>query len=162
MPCHGAIIDLKDVVTIKPDITIEDAMKLLNKKKLRAFPVIDDENKLVGMFSTRILLRHLLPVSVTMQDGLQRLDFILGAAPSIGKRLAKIKKEKVADYVHKNPVVLYEDTAMWEAVRLLTEYRSPMPVVDRETGKLTGLISDQSMLELLSKPIEELEAAHLK
>ena len=161
MPCHGAMIELKDIIAVKPDMTIEAVMKLLNKKKLRTVPVIDDDNVLVGMFSTKILLRHLLPVSVTMQDGLQRLGFIKGAAPSVGKRLSKIKKEKIEQYVDKEPVVLHTEIALWEAIRYLTAHGSPLPVIDTKTGKLEGLISDQSMLELLELPIEELEKLHL-
>lgn len=162
MPCHGAMLELKDIVTIKPDMTIDAVMKLLNKKKLRAVPVIDDDNMLIGMFSTKILLRHLLPVSVTMEDGLQRLGFIKGAAPSIGKKLAKLKHEKVEQYVDKEPVVLHTEIPLWEAIRYLTAHGSPLPVIDPKTGKLEGLISDQSMLTLLELPMEELEKLHLK
>ncbi len=159
MSCNAAMIELKDVVIAKSDLTVGEIVSLLEENNLRAVPVVDDNNKLLGMFSTRILLRNLLPASVTMQDGLQRLNFVIGAAPSLARLLSKINKDLILDHIDPNPVVLHLDTPMWEIIRLLTEHGSPLPVVNKADGTLEGLISDQSILGLLNKSADDIEAA---
>lgn len=51
-----------DLLTISPNHTIQDALLLIEQKKVGAFPVVDDENKLVGILSVRDLLRTFINV----------------------------------------------------------------------------------------------------
>ena len=40
-----------DPVTVGKDTTLENAARMLLDKRIRRLPVVDDEGKLVGMFS---------------------------------------------------------------------------------------------------------------
>ena len=51
-----------DLLTISPRHTLQDALLLIEQKKVGAFPVVDDENKLVGILSVRDLLRAFVNV----------------------------------------------------------------------------------------------------
>ena len=51
-----------DLLTISPKHTIQDAVLLIEQKKVGAFPVVDDDNKLVGILSVRDLLRAFVNV----------------------------------------------------------------------------------------------------
>ena len=51
-----------DLLTISPSHTLQDAIMLIEQKKVGAFPVVDDENKLVGILSVRDLLRAFINV----------------------------------------------------------------------------------------------------
>jgi acetoin utilization protein AcuB len=51
-----------DLLTISPNHTIQDALMLIEQKKVGAFPVVDDDNKLVGILSVRDLLRAFINV----------------------------------------------------------------------------------------------------
>lgn len=51
-----------DLLTISPNHTLQDAILLIEQKKVGAFPVVDDENKLVGILSVRDLLRAFINV----------------------------------------------------------------------------------------------------
>jgi acetoin utilization protein AcuB len=51
-----------DLLTISPSHTLQDAMLLIEQKKVGAFPVVDDDNKLVGILSVRDLLRAFINV----------------------------------------------------------------------------------------------------
>ncbi len=46
----------KDVVSLNQFSTIDDALILLDRLKVGALPVVDDDNKLIGIFSTRDLI----------------------------------------------------------------------------------------------------------
>ena len=55
-------IMVKDPVTIPLTWTIQDALLLIQEKRFGAFPVVDDDGKLVGMISVRDLLRAFINV----------------------------------------------------------------------------------------------------
>ncbi len=155
MPCEEAMIT--EVITVNPEMTVEEAMRVLDKKRVRAVPVVDENNILMGIFSTQQIMSNLLPVSVTMEDGLQRLNFVIGASPGIAKRLKKIMPKKVKDVMSDDVVVVHPDTQIWEAIRLMVKYGSPIPVVDEKTGDLKGLLSEQSAMEEMRRLYKEME-----
>ncbi len=51
-----------DLLTISPNHTLQDAILLIELKKVGAFPVVDDDNKLLGILSVRDLLRAFINV----------------------------------------------------------------------------------------------------
>lgn len=138
------------VITVRPDMTVAEGLSILDERKIRFAPVVDETGVMVGMFSLKQILMNLLPVSVTMEDGIENIDFIIGAAPGIAKRLVKLKASLVRDMMDRKPYVVHEGTPTWEAIRLLVRHGSPLPVVERETGKFIGIISEQQAISELS------------
>ncbi|MEE4112579.1 MAG: CBS domain-containing protein [Desulfobacteraceae bacterium] len=55
--------------TISPMYTIQDALLMIQKEKVGAFPVVDDEGKLQGILSVRDLLRAFINVLGIGQPG---------------------------------------------------------------------------------------------
>lgn len=155
MPCEEAMIT--KVITLDPDQTVEEALATLEKKNIRAAPVLDGSGKLLGMFSFHHLLTNLLPVSVTMDDGLQNLDFVIGAAPGVSKRLRKLKPQKIGEIMDRKVIVLHPHTPIWEGIRLLVKYGSPLPVISEEDGRFLGILTEQSAVHELEKSIDVLE-----
>jgi len=155
MPCNTAMIT--DVITISPEMSVGDAMQILEEKRIRTAPVVDDQNVLLGVFSTQHLMNSLLPVSVTMEDGLQRLNFVIGASPGVAKRLKKMMPKKVKDVMDEDVVVVGPETQIWESIRLMVKYGSPIPVVDEKTGVLKGLMSEQAAIEEMRQLYNEME-----
>lgn len=49
----------KDVISVKPDDTVEKAATLMVEKKISRLPVIDDQEKLVGIVSRRDIMNSL-------------------------------------------------------------------------------------------------------
>ncbi|MEC9236750.1 MAG: hypothetical protein VX803_10945, partial [Pseudomonadota bacterium] len=49
------------------------------------------------------------------------------------------------------------DTPTWEATRLIVKYGSPLPVLEENTGKFVGLISEQSLFSELLEVLEDVE-----
>lgn len=52
----------EDPITIPPTYTLQDALLMIQKTKVGAFPVVDDENKLKGIISIRDLVRAFINV----------------------------------------------------------------------------------------------------
>ena len=58
-----------DLLTISPTHTIQDALLLIEQKKVGALPVVEDDGKLVGILSVRDLLRAFINVLGIGQPG---------------------------------------------------------------------------------------------
>jgi acetoin utilization protein AcuB len=52
----------KNPVTLSPQYTLQDALLLIQKKKVGAFPVVDEQGILKGILSTRDLIRAFINV----------------------------------------------------------------------------------------------------
>lgn len=71
----------KNVITIRPETSIAEAVKLLRKHKVKGLPVVNDGNKVCGMFTLRNLLYIIeeninlaLPVKSVMQPDVTSID----------------------------------------------------------------------------------------
>jgi CBS domain-containing protein len=145
MPCRLAMLD--SVVSLSSTITVAEGIDALQKNKVRSAPVTDPDGTYVGMFSLHAVFHSLLPVAVTMEDGLDQLDFVVGATPGIAKRLKKVSDRPITECLDQKLQVLEPETALWEGVRVMVRHGSPVAIV--ENKKLIGLMTEQSCLATL-------------
>ena len=147
MPCKDAMIE--NVISLTPDTTVEEALKRLETERIRTAPVISSDNTLLGMFGFMSVMKNVLPVSVTMVDGLEHLDFARGAKPDIANRLRDIKTKSVQDAMELKPTTISPDLSVWEGILKLTKHGSPLPVVESGTNKFLGILTEQSAISEL-------------
>ncbi len=148
MPCHAAITE--QFLILSPDANVEKAMKELKKKKIDWAAVVNDQGVIEGLFSLRIVMKNLLPVSVAMSDGI-KLDITVRAAPGIAKRLRKVYPLTVADLMDRQFERVSPDTPIWEAISHLVHTDTPLAVVDGDKDKFIGLITAQSGIDELQR-----------
>jgi CBS domain-containing protein len=148
MPCHAAITE--KIVTATPNETVKTVLKRMRTKKTDIIPVVEDNGDLAGYFSSAQLLKNLLPIPVSMADGIQ-LDIKIPAAPGIAKRLHKVQNLPVSDFMKRRTHSVYPDTPIWEGVRLLMEHQEPVFVLEAGTQKLLGLMTESSAIAELER-----------
>lgn len=158
MSCKDALVEKS--VHIAPDQTVKEALHILEENHIRIAPVIDKNNHLVGMFGLHSLMEDLLPMAAQIEDGLVDLDFMVGGAPSAAKKIRKIGPQLVRNHMDKDldDILLHPDTPILEVIRHLTKYGSPLPVVEENSYKFVGLVSEQSCLHRLHEILLEVEA----
>jgi predicted transcriptional regulator len=137
-------------LSVSPDDTVEDALKALKKAKVETAPVLDDQGRLLGVFSLQALMKNLLPVSVPMNDGIT-LDITIPAGPGIAKRLNKVHFLSVSAVMERKVNAITSETPVWEAINFLVQYGSPLIVVEYQTGKAIGIMTAQSALDELNR-----------
>jgi len=147
MPCHAAISQKR--VTASPNDTVEQVMKLAAKNKVSNIPILDEAGKLLGVFSLKVLLKNLIPVSVVMDSGLQ-MDIKVSAAPGVAKRLAKVKPLPVSEVMERKFNTVEPDAPLWEGVSQLTKHGSPVVVMD-SFGKFSGIMTYNSLVAALEE-----------
>ncbi|RLI12654.1 IMP dehydrogenase [Candidatus Bathyarchaeota archaeon] len=108
---------IKDVVTIRPDQTVGEAVRVMEKHNISGLPVVGDDGRLVGIVTAR---------DVRFADyGLKVADVMTG--------LDKL-------------VTVHEGITIEEAKRILQEHRiEKLPVVD-DQGRLKGLITVKDIM----------------
>ena len=105
----------KKIVTAKEDISIQEAVQLLNDRHVGSIIVVDDEQKCIGVFTERDAIR------------------IVATKFSTDEPLSKVMSKHV--------VTVSFEASFDEAKRLMLSHNiRHLPVTD-QTGKLLGLFS---------------------
>lgn len=149
-------LGITKIITANVDDTVEQVLRLLDEKQIRAVPVVDSNGVFKGLFSMHEVIKSLVPSYMT--DGIQTLDFASGASDLLAARLRKLFPTRVGDHISPDDCMKITDkTNTWEALRILSKHGSPIPAVNA-SGHLIGLISEQSaILALLQMESDEAE-----
>lgn len=116
----GMIID---PITLLVDATIGDALRLMKENKIGGIPIVDAQQKLVGILTNRDL------------------------------RFETDKRRKVSEVMTKEKLITApEGTDLKKAGIILRNYKiEKLPVVNKQ-GKLVGLITYRDILQLTNNP----------
>lgn len=140
-------IMIKDVASISPETSADEALGLLEKMEISGLPVIDENGKLVGMFTEKDILSYILPSYIEKVG-----RFIYEENPkSTKKKFMELNKIKVRQLMRKDVVTTTEDTALCEVARvMLTQKARRIPVVDK-SGKVVGIVARCDILKAFAK-----------
>jgi predicted transcriptional regulator len=132
----------REVKSISFDATGIEALRLLQEMKISGLPVVDKENKLLGMFTEKDVLSYILPSYIEKVG-----RFIYKDDPkSTKKKFAELSTVKIQQLMRKDVVTTTEDTALCEVARImLTQKARRLPVVD-SNARLIGIIAREDVL----------------
>ncbi len=125
----------KNPITISPNASFYEARNLIHEKGVRHLPVVDKNNKLVGIVTDRDI-REASPSDATLLS-VQELNYLLG-------------KLKVSSFMTPKDklVTITPDTLIEEAVELMHDHKiGCLPVL--ESGKLYGIFTETDALDHL-------------
>ncbi|MCB1695385.1 MAG: CBS domain-containing protein [Halioglobus sp.] len=134
------------------DSTVQEAIDLLVEHHMYNVPVVDRDEIFVGEISARRLMGLLLPVSLSMEQGLKQTSFMRESLADIKRRLDSVKSHPIAPYVATDITVVYPDSPLIDALMLLFHKYIRIPVVDRNNGRLLGGISLITLLRAVEAP----------
>ena len=114
-------IMVENVVTANSNITVKRAIETLYEKHIGSIVVVDDDEKCVGIFTERDVIR------------------VVAKNAQLNQPIGKV--------MTKNVVTIQEETSLDEARRLIVTHRiRHLPVVNQE-NKLVGLLSVRWFLD---------------
>lgn len=143
------------VVKVHPEDSLEDVVKILLEHKISGVPVLDDDNKVVGMISGRDLLKH--TEMLDKQDN--SLDFsVLFRPRSYTAKSVPYEANtnlflitRVEEVMSTAVVSVKEHSSFHDVVILMKEHKiNRIPVVDEE-GRLKGLITRTDLINYLAE-----------
>jgi acetoin utilization protein AcuB len=122
----------RQVLTIRPETGMLEARSLMDENSIRHLPVVDADDRLVGIVSDRDI-RSAMP-SLILED----FD-----SAEVRERLEGVT---AADIMTRNPDTVTPAHTIQDALLLITEKKvGAFPVVDGE-GKLTGILSVRDLV----------------
>ncbi|MBW2439757.1 MAG: CBS domain-containing protein [Deltaproteobacteria bacterium] len=122
----------REVITVDPDKTVFDAQDLMAQNKIRHLPVVDANQKLIGIVTDRDI-RSALPY-----------NFIKDACSP--EQREEICALTVKDIMTRDPISISPTYTIQDALLMIQNSRvGALPVVDDE-GKLSGILSVRDLL----------------
>jgi CBS domain-containing protein len=138
-------------VTLRADDTVADAVAAMRDSHHKSIPVIDGKGHYIGLFNFHTLLGLLLPKVATVESGLKDLAFASDMLDSLKEKLTGVLGRPVKDYLEKEATRIHPDMPMMEAVLMLYRANNTLPVVDRDSGQLVGMLSPWDVLNCLEE-----------
>ncbi|MFE9796113.1 CBS domain-containing protein [Streptomyces goshikiensis] len=138
---HIDVADLMtdEVVSVAPDTAFKDVAKLLAQYGVSGLPVVDDENRVVGVVSQTDILAHAAPDPHPARP----------AVPPAGPPTA-------GNVMSTPPVTIHAEETAADAARLMTRRGiERLPVVDEE-DRLVGIVTRGDLLRLFVRPDSEI------
>ncbi len=126
-----------DLITVHEEDLLELVVDMMNWRKLRYLPVENKDGQLVGLITTRHLLRY-----YTQKDRAPEGSFV------------PIKQ--VRDIMIKAPVCAAPETTLPEAMRIMRDKKiGCLPVI--KANELVGIITEMDFLRVSGRLIEQME-----
>ena len=141
----------RDVPSVRPGDEARAAIDLLSKTDLGAIPVVDDENKVVGIVSESDLIiseeesdLH-LPHYLNIMGGI----VFVGSMKGFDERLEKAFATEVSDLMTAGPIVAHDfENVDRVAKKIADSHHNHLPVIDAD-GYLVGMVTRADALAAL-------------
>src|ERR1700756_3307333 len=137
---------VRDVVTVRPDTDIADAIKLLAEHDVSALPVHDAAGNLVGMLSEADLI-HRVEIGAEKRRPWW-VEAVTGAS-TLAAEFAKSHGKKVGEVMTTGVIAVLEDTPLSEIAAVLERNQIKRVPVVRD-GKLIGIVSRVKLIQALA------------
>ena len=139
----------KEVVTVKPEMTIEELARLFTKHDIGGAPVVDEAGGLIGIVTENDLIkmeqRLHIPTIITIFDAV----IYLGSSKKFEDDLKRMAATKVSDIYKRDVVTITENTTIEEVATIMCEKDiHHLPVVKK--GKLMGIVGKKDVVKAIS------------
>lgn len=143
----------KDVITVKPDTSIEELSSILVKNEISGVPVVDDSGALYGMVTENDLIsrnkRLHIPTVVSFLDAAIYLE----SSKKFEEEVKRLTATRVGDICVRKVVTITEDTTVIDIATIMTEKKVHLlPVV--KAGKLAGIVGKRDMVKAVARQEE--------
>ena len=135
------------VIAVRPNAPYKEIAAVLHEQRVSAFPVIDEDNKVIGVVSEADLLTK---------------EALEGTVPrTLLSRQERVRKQTnavtAADLMTRPPVTIGPDEPVLSAARLMFDQRvKRLPVVSEE-GTLIGIVTRTDVLSVYTRPDAEIQ-----
>jgi CBS domain-containing protein/gamma-glutamylcysteine synthetase len=126
-----------DLITVQKDDIVDLLAEMMDWRKVRYIPVEDSKGKLVGLVTSRLLLRHYSRRS--RQNGTEDLTV-------------------VSEIMIREPKTVTPKTSIMDALRMMRDNQiGCLPVVQGDHKELVGIITEMDFLRVSARLMERLE-----
>ncbi|MDX1981510.1 MAG: CBS domain-containing protein [Bryobacteraceae bacterium] len=135
-------------ITVTLEDTFGGALDILLKHRVRSLPVLDSNGIYRGMFDLYDLWELLLPRAALLEGKrIADLAYMPGSEEMLREKLGNAQARSIVEFLddQESPAI-YSDTTVIEAILLLHRRGGNLPVVERQTRKLVGIVTPWEIL----------------
>ena len=134
------------VISVPPEMPVQDIAKLLYTHRISGLPVVDTEGRVLGIVSEGDLIRHVEAI------GEQRRSWwltLFSGESALARDYAKVHGRTARDVMTTRVMSVGEATPLAEIAMLLERHRiKRVPVLN--AGKLVGIVTRSNLLQALA------------
>ena len=143
----------RDVVTVKPETTIEALASLLVKHQISGVPVLDNAGTLYGIVTENDLIsqnkRLHIPTVVSFLDAAIYLE----SSKKFEQEVKRITATTAGDICTRKVLTITEDTTLVDIATIMDEKKTHLlPVV--RNGKMVGIIGKRDVVKAVARQAE--------
>lgn len=136
----------KDVITVKPDTSIEELASLLVENRISGTPVVDDSGNLYGIVTENDLIsrskRLHIPTVVSFLDAAIYIE----SSKKFEQEVKRLTATKVGEICTRRVVTVAEDASITDIATIMAEKKVYLlPVV--RSGKVVGIVGKRDMVK---------------
>ncbi|MBE9182092.1 CBS domain-containing protein [Oculatella sp. LEGE 06141] len=150
MPTTVADVMSRDLVTVSPDTPLGEAIKILAERRISGLPVVDQNDKLVGVISETDLMWQ--ETGVTPPAYIMLLDSViyLENPAKYDRELHKALGQTVKEAMTKDPITVKPDKPLRDAAHLMHDRQiHRLPVLD-QNGTLVGILTRGDIIRFMA------------
>jgi CBS domain-containing protein len=136
------------VIAVRQSAPYKEMAAMLHEQRVSAFPVLDDDNKVIGVVSEADLLTK-EAVNGTMPGA---LDGMLRR-----REYTRANALTAAELMTKPPVTIGPDAPVTQAARLMYSRRVKRLPVTSDDGTLIGIVTRADVLSVYSRPDADIQ-----
>ena len=139
----------KQVISVKNEQLLKDALDILMKYQISGVPVIDDRNRLVGVLSEKDFLTKERELNISSYIHLMTSILTIDGKKQVAKDSDRLHSTKVKHVMSTPAFAVHQDATIEEVVSLMmNRHINRIPVVD-EKSEIIGIIGRIDLLPLL-------------
>ena len=143
---HARDVMVAPVITVKPSTTVKEVAELFLEKRISAAPVIDSQEKLVGIVSEGDLL-HRVEAGTERHRSWWFEGFI--GNDTLATEYVKAHGRKVSDVMTRKVITASPQTPLHEVATLM-EKNAIKRVPILENGQLVGIVSRANLIQAVA------------
>jgi CBS domain-containing protein len=152
---NAADVMTRNILSVRPDAAIAEAIKLMLDNRISGLPVIDEGGRLVGILTEGDLLRR--GETATERHRPRWLEILMGPG-RLAEEYVRTHGRKIGEVMTRDPVCVRPDTTLKEIVELMERHRiKRVPVLDDEVP--VGILSRADLLRGLAGALEATSTA---
>lgn len=138
----------KDVITVRPEATVEELARLLMEHKISGVPVVDDNKKIVGIVTENDLIRknkrlH-IPTVIRLFDA-----YIMLGSGKAEEEIKKMAATTVEEICTEKVVSIKEETSLEDIATIMAEQHIHLlPVLNG--SNVVGIVGKADMVRAMT------------
>ncbi|MGW5609130.1 CBS domain-containing protein [Streptomyces sp. NPDC003753] len=143
-----------DVVSAEYRTPFKEVARLLADRRISGLPVVDDDDKVIGVISETDLVTRQAEALDT--DGTRRRFRFAERTPRAHRQAARSRAFTAGQLMTAPPVTVYAEETIAEAARTMAQHQvERLPVLDEE-DRLVGIVTRRDLLQVFLRPDDDI------